>query len=65
MLNGICDQQCNKIDCDYDRDDCLSMRNDDLLGTIILQLDIDKETFNQRKGLFLQRFRTSYFCSYL
>ena len=58
IFNGICDQQCNKIDCDYDRDDCLSMRDDDLLGTIILQLEIDKKTFNERKELFLQRLGT-------
>ncbi|CAF5140867.1 unnamed protein product, partial [Rotaria sp. Silwood1] len=56
MLNGICDHDCNKIGCDYDRDDCLPMQNDGLLGTIILQLEISKETFEQRKDLFLQRF---------
>ncbi|UJR26598.1 hypothetical protein I4U23_007918 [Adineta vaga] len=55
-LNGICDHECNKIDCDYDRDDCLPTQNDGLLGTIILQLEITRETFEQRKNLFLQRF---------
>lgn len=56
ILNGICDQECNKIGCDYDRDDCVSTYNDGVLGTIILQLEITKETFEKRKDLFLQRF---------
>jgi hypothetical protein len=42
--------------CDYDREDCLPTQNDGLLGTIILQLEINKETFEKRKELFLQRF---------
>ncbi len=56
ILNGICDHECNKIDCDYDREDCSLTQNDGLLGTIILQLEIDKQTFDKRKDLFLQRF---------
>jgi hypothetical protein len=56
VLNGICDHECNKIGCDYDRDDCLPIQADGLLGTIILQLEIDKETFEKRKQIFLQRF---------
>ncbi|CAF1365225.1 unnamed protein product [Adineta steineri] len=56
VLNGICDPECNKIDCNYDRDDCLPTQNDALLGTIILQLETTKETFEKRKQLFLQRF---------
>ncbi len=56
MLNGICDHECNKIGCDYDREDCLPTQNDGLLGTIILQLEIDKQTFEKRKEVFLQRF---------
>ncbi len=45
ILNGICDHECNKVGCDYDREDCLPTQNDGLLGTIILQLEIDKQTF--------------------
>jgi hypothetical protein len=56
MLNGICDHECNKIGCDYDREDCSPIQNDGLLGTIILQLEIDKQTFEKRKDLFLQKF---------
>jgi hypothetical protein len=44
------------VGCDYDREDCLPTQNDGLLGTIILQLEIDKQTFEKRKDLFLQRF---------
>ena len=55
-MNGICDHQCNQPDCDHDREDCALMQNDALLGTIILQLEIDKETFEKRKDVFLQRF---------
>jgi ankyrin repeat protein len=63
-LNGICDHECNKVGCDYDRDDCLPTQSDNLLGTIILQLEIDKQTFEKQKDLFLQRFskRKSIFC---
>ncbi len=56
ILNGICNQECNKIGCDYDRDDCVPTHNDGLLGTIVLQLEITKETFDKRKESFLQRF---------
>jgi hypothetical protein len=56
ILNGICDHECNKIGCDYDRDDCSPIQTDGLLGTIILQLEMDKETFEKRKQTFLQRF---------
>lgn len=42
--------------CDYDREDCAVIQNDSLLGTIILQLETDKETFEKRKDIFLQRF---------
>ena len=55
-LNGICEHQCNQVDCDYDREDCALAQNDALLGTIILQLEIDKEAFEKRKDVFLQRF---------
>ncbi|CAF2076587.1 unnamed protein product [Rotaria magnacalcarata] len=56
VLNGICNHECNKIGCDYDRDDCVPTYNDGLLGTIVLQLEITKETFDKRKESFLQRF---------
>ena len=56
VLNGICEHQCNQIGCDYDREDCAVTQNDALLGTIILQLETDKETFEKRKYVFLQRF---------
>ena len=55
-LNGVCDQECNRIGCDYDREDCLPTQNEGLLGTIILQLEIDRDTFDKRKEAFLQRF---------
>ena len=55
-LNGVCDQDCNRVGCDYDREDCLPTQNEGLLGTIILQLEIDRETFDKRKEAFLQRF---------
>lgn len=55
-LNGICEHQCNQIDCDYDREDCAIAQTDALLGTIILQLEIEKEAFEKRKDVFLQRF---------
>jgi len=56
VLNGICDHECNRIGCEYDRDDCLPTQTDGLLGTIILQLEIDKQTFDKRKDAFIERF---------
>ena len=56
VFNGICDQECHRDGCDYDREDCLPTQTDGLLGTIILQLEIDRETFEKRKESFLQRF---------
>ena len=56
VLDGICDSECNRIGCEYDRDDCLPTQNDGLLGTIILQLEISRETFDARKDSFLQKF---------
>lgn len=59
VLNGICEHECYQTGCDYDREDCLiQQQTEQLLGTIILQLEIDRETFDKRKDAFLQRFST-------
>ena len=57
VLNGIWPHECFQTGCDYDREDCLiQQQTEQLLGTIILQLEIDRETFDKRKDAFLQRF---------
>ncbi|CAF0826040.1 unnamed protein product [Didymodactylos carnosus] len=50
--NGLCEQECNTVQCNFDFEDCQQKStffSNNLLGTIVFEVKLDKNEFDNKK----------------